>query len=816
MAQFPVSSAGSAHERQLMSDRNRESSQSTVDMMFNIVEHETDASQQHAILNFIDESFVQLAAQYGYIPCRGSNVNTGSKRRKRGSGDGMESRYLRYPLPATSLGDKRILRHEFYTEIAAMSITLSVNGRDTTGVLGQDKATEMTNFFFHDIFDRPARDRLFSIIQQYGGECTTSTGKGPASRSAKAAAEHSEYPPLAEFFDAETLVLQNETPPNSSLGRLFYIRDVMNRRGKYNRLINQAKKGDAKLDKLLNDRGFHLERGVGQVTRVNRYSASVLGIDEAIFRSRHQATEGFEILKENFGQGLFVLLPPTAGSKMHTWAKQRLTLVVEKLCENAPDIKKYCDWLDSEIYQPIAKGEPLSPIIEEKLKIFWKEPQKVKLEVSIDYNPGLYGSGAAGRLSPHSSPTPSPKHKVPEFNPDIPRTLVLEPLLRTVAADAHSHLLIEGQIVRRPWQPFLSARLFVLATMLLLTIYLLYALSFFRPALSLVARAALPPKFTVTPIGPQTSNFKDVQRDGGGGGHINGKHVNLYCDTMLNDTLWFVSNTATYADESAPEKQTDFGLDGKPQQAIPFTAAEEAFTTLNFATKGQRVVLWPGSSITSLNNTAGMFFANAAQYSATGTAAGNQYNTLVTVDASSDTPHFTRTLEQAFDANRGPLWGSFGSVASDIDGILLFANNASGMLIAKTNASSYADLSSYTYWNGASFVSDPSAAQPFIPELNPTSGDIFWSPLYNTWMFVYMGTMNVFSYRYALNGAFGITGPWSQEFELYDTTVQTPAQGATYSYAGHAYPGFDSSGGSVVLSWSSGVAQEYNARVDFS
>lgn len=78
-----------------------------------------------------------------------------------------------------------------------------------------------------------------------------------------------------------------------------------------------------------------------------------------------------------------------------------------------------------------------------------------------------------------------------------------------------------------------------------------------------------------------------------------------------------------------------------------------------------------------------------------------------------------------------------------------------------------------------------------------------------------MNTINVFSYRYALHGAFGITGPWSDEFELYDTTIQTGVGGDIYDYAGHAHAGYDPTELSIVLTWSHGENDEYMARVLF-
>ncbi|KAI9690716.1 MAG: hypothetical protein M1820_009868 [Bogoriella megaspora] len=338
-----------------------------------------------------------------------------------------------------------------------------------------------------------------------------------------------------------------------------------------------------------------------------------------------------------------------------------------------------------------------------------------------------------------------------------------------------------------------------------------------RPAKALVARNALPPQFTVTPIGPQTSNFGSISRDGGGGGSINGKNILLFCDTISSSN--FSSNTATYADALNPAFQTDFGENGNPWQAIGYTDLEQAFTNANFATNQTRTVLWPASAIAPLPNNQGMFFSNVAQYNAAGTSKGNLYNTLITVTANDDGPSFNRTLEQAFSAD-DTLWGSLGSTASYIHGIVALASDEAGVKVAKVDPATYSDLSTYRFWNGSEWTSQAPAmndtASAIIPNLNPTSADLIWSDLYNTWLLIYMSPINGFYLRYALNGAFGLTGPWSDEILVYDTTTQTPATGATYNYAGHAYTMFDSTGSSLVLSWSHGEFDENMAKVQFS
>ena len=79
---------------------------------------------------------------------------------------------------------------------------------------------------------------------------------------------------------------------------------------------------------------------------------------------------------------------------------------------------------------------------------------------------------------------------------------------------------------------------------MLLISLILIPLSLSGLSAALVARAALPPQFTVTPLGQQTSSFGNVSRDGGGGGNINGKNILLFCDTLT--ATGFATNTATY------------------------------------------------------------------------------------------------------------------------------------------------------------------------------------------------------------------------------------------------------------------------------
>ena len=79
------------------------------------------------------------------------------------------------------------------------------------------------------------------------------------------------------------------------------------------------------------------------------------------------------------------------------------------------------------------------------------------------------------------------------------------------------------------------------------------------------------------------------------------------------------------------------------------------------------------------------------------------------------------------------------------------------------------------------------------------------------WIFIYfdMSASNTFYVRYSQNDT--VTGIWSDQITLYTTTQSSEI----FNYAGHAYPGYDPSGKTVVLSWTYNLEQTKMARVTF-
>ncbi|KAK7183176.1 hypothetical protein DPSP01_011441 [Paraphaeosphaeria sporulosa] len=341
------------------------------------------------------------------------------------------------------------------------------------------------------------------------------------------------------------------------------------------------------------------------------------------------------------------------------------------------------------------------------------------------------------------------------------------------------------------------------------------------PALGLVARANLPPKFTVDSIGIQSSNFPDVYRDGGGGGTINGVNIMTFSDTtttaggVTGSMKGFADNTIAYVGQNgAPLHQTtDFGANGVPSMPIPFTQNETQYTADHFDKDGTRCVLWPQASIATIptldGGELGIAVYPVALYSSN--IQNDLYNTLVEISADPVAgPKVERVVPQLFYADESPLYGGFSTVVAHASSELYLLSKewdastlTGGMRVAKVPTSSYKDRATYTYWDGSSWTPDLAVASRapagLLFSASLSTGDVFWSEYYSTYMVVYFNTFadSTFYMRYALEGT--VTGKWSDEIKL---AVTQPGLGPQpYNYAGHAYPTFGQSGKELVLSY---------------
>jgi len=166
-------------------------------------------------------------------------------------------------------------------------------------------------------------------------------------------------------------------------------------------------------------------------------------------------------------------------------------------------------------------------------------------------------------------------------------------------------------------------------------------------------------------------------------------------------------------------------------------------------------------------------------------------------------------------------YGSFSMVAG-IDGYLyLFGADLSGVKLARTpdTPTSIADRNQYDYYNSASggWQKQPLAkgnangnilnwsTDFFGKKLGIFSGDIWFDPYHQTTMMVFMdsGVDGQFWFSYATNN--NLAGPWTTPVSLWtpDVPAACKNQSTPWNYAGHAHPGWDASGKTLLLSYSS-------------
>jgi len=337
-----------------------------------------------------------------------------------------------------------------------------------------------------------------------------------------------------------------------------------------------------------------------------------------------------------------------------------------------------------------------------------------------------------------------------------------------------------------------------------------------------------------------------LSRDGGKGGKLNGHKLFIFCDTESFDGdgnfVGFVSNSVSLdsGNQGALGKslvlQDPVGEwdanNGRSRYFIPLTDGEAAYNAV-MAGKGQRYAIWPDSSIIQLDATSGILYApilftNADTSPATFTQVGVTLVTLTTPTSAG--PVAERTVPLLFSAD--PLqWGTIGGIRSwgtsgvggDDGYVYIFAAGSQGLLMGRVTPAQIASAGAYEYWHGNSTgwstnnPGDSSAA--YIANGAFSTIDIFYSPLHQTFIMVYMNIYidNTFYWRYLeattpivpqyTQGidmvAFLTHYQWSAEHTLYKQ--QKGSNG--YNYAGGVHFGYYDDdditvgGTKMLLSW---------------
>ncbi|KAL8728012.1 MAG: hypothetical protein Q9166_005683 [cf. Caloplaca sp. 2 TL-2023] len=359
----------------------------------------------------------------------------------------------------------------------------------------------------------------------------------------------------------------------------------------------------------------------------------------------------------------------------------------------------------------------------------------------------------------------------------------------------------------------------------------------------------------VTQLGPQiTPDVTQVSRDGGYSVLLNDQIIWLYDDTECLDRdgkqLSFVSNTAAYAKDPNQNVSMllDFGVEaagsdkktGRTNYAIlaDTTVATGGWITFSFdeldfniRRKGiERVAIWPGTSPTPYSTNQAFLFAPLVYVDSKPQDPSKEYQargmTLISIAATSDGPVASRQgdliisgLEVAYGGFSSLLGYTTTAKPQDLNDrdVYLLGMTDAGLQLARARVGDLTNFSKYSFWDPTQlkFIQKP-------PKLNEkdykriylpgtfSSGSVFYSPYFNTFMMVYFNKLvdSTFRIRFLdLNTPVGndpvwpkqgkrgkgiapedvealVKYAWSPEQELYKSP---PAKGG-FNYAGMAHP----------------------------
>jgi hypothetical protein len=359
------------------------------------------------------------------------------------------------------------------------------------------------------------------------------------------------------------------------------------------------------------------------------------------------------------------------------------------------------------------------------------------------------------------------------------------------------------------------------------------------------------------PVNLNLDNMKvtpHMSRDGGKGGTINGTHIFVFCDTanyQINTTansslmVGFVSSSVATDDgmkalygqpldlvDNVGEWQDDVG---RMRGFAPMTSGEESFN-IALSGNGYRYAVWPESSLIPLNASHALLYpalvydvVNMNTQAAVFHGLGNSV-LLVSVDPTYG-PAASRVVKQLYQQNQvtfGTLggiraWGSSGIGGND-GSIYLFGSTDHGVLVARSTPTGFSDLSTYSYWNGNSWVNNMTASTSNATILNvPVQDlDVIYAPALCSFVMVYLNTLadNTFYYRYlpldlnaGPNGSYVdniVTSQWSNENVL--AKLDAPAEG--YVYAGGVHAGYfgdddiTNGGWKMLITWTEHTGQD--------
>lgn len=205
------------------------------------------------------------------------------------------------------------------------------------------------------------------------------------------------------------------------------------------------------------------------------------------------------------------------------------------------------------------------------------------------------------------------------------------------------------------------------------------------------------------------------------------------------------------------------------------------------------------------------------------------YSTMVQMNVTSPyaalpggNPPFTRLGTGRLFYPNEVYYGTF-ALQAEIDGYLyLYGSDKTGIKMARTpdTPGSIADRNQYSYYNSAtgSWQSTPltlnSATGNIITwsstdlkgnKIGPNVGDIWFDNYHLTTVMMWgdQGIDGTFWFSYATTN--NLEGPWSTPLAIYTPPAlsQCASSSEAYNYQGHAHPGWDTTGKTLLISFAS-------------
>lgn len=263
------------------------------------------------------------------------------------------------------------------------------------------------------------------------------------------------------------------------------------------------------------------------------------------------------------------------------------------------------------------------------------------------------------------------------------------------------------------------------------------------------------------------------------------------------------------------------------QGATTFTTTPVGPITLNETNLGTNFSVWLLGGMTPLQDGVNIVGVFPALNEGTST---NLYSTIVQMEvvnpdslSPGETPKFTRLGTGRLFYPSEVNYGSFASYAA-IDGYLYLAgSDITGIKLARVPAEpgSMADRNQYDYYNNATGVWQPN--EPLTLN-NPTGniitrstvglagqqlganvGDMWYDNYHETTVMIWgdQGIDGNFWFSYAINN--NMEGEWSKPVNIWTPPVPAGCDKTTeaWNYQGHAHPGWDTTGKTLLISFAS-------------